>query len=105
MQIGDCFEHGRPRFLCYTCGVNEKYTIQLKSVGDHLEVTIPELHITVETAPGKTSRDDALDVAQQEIIKYHLKLREHLALALQRGGSYTDEQIAAILEAEEEEEE
>jgi hypothetical protein len=85
--------------------VNEKYTIQLKSVGDHLEVTIPELNITVETAPGKTSRDDALDVAQQEIIKYHMKLREHVVQAIKRGGSYTDGEIAAILAADEEEEE
>ncbi len=51
--------------------MDEKYTLQLKSVGDHLEVTIPELNITVSTRPGKTSRDDALDVAAQAIIEYH----------------------------------
>ncbi len=66
-----------PCFLVwYTWNMNEKYTLQLKSVGDHLEVTIPELNITVSTRPGKTSRDDALDVAAQAIIEYHLKQRE-----------------------------
>lgn len=56
--------------------MNEKYTLQLKSVGDHLEVFIPELNITVETGPGETSRDAALDVAHRAIIEYHLKQRE-----------------------------
>ena len=59
----------------YTWPMNEKYTLQLKSVGDHLEVTIPELNITVETAPGKTSRDDALDVAHTAIEKWTLQQR------------------------------
>jgi hypothetical protein len=55
---------------------NPKYTLQLKSVGDHLEVLIPELGITVQTAPGDTSRDSALDTAHNAIIDYHLKQRE-----------------------------
>lgn len=56
--------------------MNENYTFLLRAVGDHLEVTIPELGITVSTRPGQTSRDDALDVAHQAIIAYHLKQRE-----------------------------
>jgi hypothetical protein len=56
--------------------MNEQYTLQLKSVGDHLEVTIPELNITVSTEPGQTSRDAALDVASEAIIEYHLKQRQ-----------------------------
>ncbi len=55
---------------------NPTFTLHLKSVGDHLEVTIPELNITVSTRPGETSRDAALDVAHQAIIEYHLKQRE-----------------------------
>jgi hypothetical protein len=55
---------------------NPKYTLQLKSVGDHLEVFIPELGITVQTASGDTSRDNALDLAQNAIIDYHLAQRE-----------------------------
>jgi hypothetical protein len=53
------------------------YTIKVKTAsGGGLLVTIPELGITVETAPGKTSRDDATDIAQQAIIQYHMKQRE-----------------------------
>lgn len=51
------------------------YTIQLEAVGDHLQVTIPELGITVETAPGKTSRDDAFDVAHAAIDTWMLEHR------------------------------
>jgi hypothetical protein len=64
--------------LWYTWTMNETYTLQLKQVGDHLEVFIPELNVTVSTEPGKTSRDDALDVAHQAIEEYHLSLREHV---------------------------
>ena len=56
--------------------MNETYTLQLKSVGDHLEVFIPELGITVSTPPGETNRDHALDAAHNAIIDYHLKQRE-----------------------------
>jgi hypothetical protein len=55
---------------------NPTYTNKHKQVGDHLEVTIQELGITVETEPGKTSRDDALDVAYLEIERWHLAKRE-----------------------------
>jgi len=53
------------------------YTLQLKAVGDHLEVTIPELGITVSTEPGKTSQDDAFDVAHAAIDAWMLQHRSH----------------------------
>jgi hypothetical protein len=49
------------------------YTLQVKEVGDHLEVHIPELNITVSTQPGKTSRDDAFDVAHAAIDAWMLE--------------------------------
>jgi GH35 family endo-1,4-beta-xylanase len=54
---------------------NPTYTIKHEQIGDHLQVHIVELDITVETDPGKTSRDDALDLAHQAITKYHLAQR------------------------------
>jgi hypothetical protein len=47
---------------------NPIYTLQFKAVGDHLEVYIPELDITVETQPGEASYD--------AVVEYHLKQRE-----------------------------
>jgi hypothetical protein len=47
------------------------YTIQYTPSGDHLQVHIPELDITVLTAPGKQALDDALDVAHAAIEQYH----------------------------------
>jgi hypothetical protein len=55
---------------------NPTYTIQLKAVGDHLEVYIPELDITVETQPGETSYNAALNVAHDTVVDYYLKQRE-----------------------------
>ena len=49
------------------------YTIDIVPVGDHLQVTIPELGITIETAPGKIKRDDATDAALSAISEYHLR--------------------------------
>jgi hypothetical protein len=57
--------------------MNKHYTLQLKAVGDHLEVTIPELGITVSTEPGKTSQDDAFDVAHAAIDAWMLQHRSH----------------------------
>lgn len=54
--------------------------LQLKAVGDHLEVTIPELGITVETAPGKMSQDDAFDVAHAAIDAWMLEHRSREAV-------------------------
>jgi hypothetical protein len=50
------------------------YTIDYQLVGDHLQVTIPELGIVLETAPGKIKRDDATSVAMSAIAKW---LHEH----------------------------
>lgn len=43
------------------------YTIKHQRTGDHLQVTIVESGITVETQPGKTSDSDAFDVAHAAI--------------------------------------
>jgi hypothetical protein len=56
--------------------MNETYTISFTRVGDHLAVQIAELSITLETDAGKTSREDALDAAQQAIIRYQLARQE-----------------------------
>jgi hypothetical protein len=53
---------------------NPTYTIDIVPVGDHLQVTIPELGIVLETAPGKIKRDDATEVALPAISKW---LHEH----------------------------
>ena len=42
-------------------------TIDIQPVGNHLQVTIPELGITVETAQGEIKRDDAERVALAQI--------------------------------------
>ena len=47
---------------------NEKYTLNIEPVGDHLEVTIPELGVTVQTTG--TSRDEAVEAGQRAIIAY-----------------------------------
>jgi hypothetical protein len=68
----------------YTWGMNEThptYTIKHTRVGDHLEVTIVELGLTVETQPGQTSYDDALDLAHDVIVEHQLKQREHEQVA------------------------
>jgi hypothetical protein len=49
---------------------NPTYTIDIVPVGDHLQVTIPELNITVETAPGEVRREHAERIALAAISKY-----------------------------------
>jgi hypothetical protein len=49
---------------------NTVYTIDFVLVGDHLKVTIPELEIELETAPGETRREDAERVGLAAISKY-----------------------------------
>jgi len=49
------------------------YTLNIEQVSDHLEVTIPELDVTVETAPGATSQDDAFEAAHAAIEQAMLK--------------------------------
>ena len=58
--------------VCYTCGMSNetKYTIDIQPVGDHLQVSIPELGIVLETASGKIKRDDAVDMALSAISKW-----------------------------------
>jgi hypothetical protein len=46
------------------------YTIDIQPVGDHLQVTIPEIGVTVETAPGERRREDAERVAGAAISRY-----------------------------------
>ena len=46
------------------------YTIDFQPVGDHLQVSIPEIGVTVSTAPGETRREDAERVALAAISKY-----------------------------------
>ena len=58
--------------------MNEKYTIAIRPVGDHLEVTVaelPELGI-IETAPDKVKRDDSVDLALARISEYQLEHNE-----------------------------
>ena len=43
------------------------YQFDIQEVGDHLEVHISPLDITVETAPGKCTHRDAVDAAYTAI--------------------------------------
>jgi hypothetical protein len=52
------------------------YTIDFQPVGDHLQVSIPDLGIVLETAPGKIKRDDAVDLALSAISEYLRKQDE-----------------------------
>ena len=58
--------------VCYNRGMSNetKYTIDIQPVGDHLQVTIPELGIVLETPSGKIKRDDAVDLALSAISKW-----------------------------------
>lgn len=49
---------------------NETYTVDIVPVGDHLRVSIPEIGMILETAPGEIKRDDAERVALAAISKY-----------------------------------
>jgi hypothetical protein len=51
---------------------NRTFTFNIEPIGDHLQVHIPELDITVETAPGETSRD-AATLAGTRAITAHLE--------------------------------
>ena len=54
------------------------YTLDIKEVGDHLEVFIPELGITVETEPGKLTHQDALDVVHTVVEQREMAEYEHV---------------------------
>ncbi len=60
--------------------MNETYTIDIKPKGDHLEIHVPELHITVQTKPGEMSRNAAFDAAHLAIEQWHLEQREQEAV-------------------------
>ena len=55
---------------------NPTYTIDFAPVGDHLQVTIPELNITVSTASGEVKLEDAERVALAAISEYQQKQYE-----------------------------
>jgi hypothetical protein len=69
-------QHDGMSFLvvCYNRGMSNNsttnYTIDFVPVGDHLQVTIPEIGITVETGPGETRRDDVERVALAAISRH-----------------------------------
>ena len=74
------------------------------SVGDHFEQFIKK-----QVASGRYNNEsevvrDALRLAELRELKLQA-LREHVAQAIKQGGSYTDEEIEAILAADEAEEE
>jgi len=59
----------------------ETFTITIVPMNGRLQVTIPEIGVTVETTG--TKRDEAIDAAHQAIITYLLKRREQsMAAAL-----------------------
>src|SRR5258708_28365421 len=58
---------------------NEKYTLNIEPVGDRLRVTIPELGVTVETAPGEIARDDAIEAGNRGITDHLLALKKPAA--------------------------
>jgi len=63
--------------IVYTKGMEtETFTISIIPVGDHLEVTVPEIGVTIETGPGETRRDEAVDAAHRAINEYLLKQYE-----------------------------
>jgi hypothetical protein len=63
---------------------NPTYTLAIVPQGDHLQVTIKELNITVETTAGDLDRGHALDVAHNAIVSWHLKQREQEAVKAAR---------------------
>ena len=65
-----------PRFLCYTVLMDEKYTLQLKAGGEHPEVFIPELGVTVP-ATG-TSRDEVVEAGQRAIVEHLLSKKRKI---------------------------
>ena len=51
------------------------YHFDIREKEDHLEIFIPELHITVSTQPGETSRDAALDAVHAAIEQHVMAAR------------------------------
>ena len=64
-------------FLWYTRhmpATNEKFTLNIEPLGDHLQVTIPELGITVQTTG--TTRREAEQVALRAIDEHLMSTRQ-----------------------------
>ena len=55
---------------------NPKFTIDIQPVGDHLQVHIPEIGVTVETAPGEVRREDAERIALAAISQHQRRQYE-----------------------------
>lgn len=55
---------------------SKTYTLNIEPVGDHLQVFIPELDITVETASGEIKLSDAEEAGLRAITAELIKRRE-----------------------------
>jgi hypothetical protein len=55
---------------------NPKFTIDIQPVGDHLEIHIPEIGVTVSTEPGQMMQEDAERVALSAISRYQQRQYE-----------------------------
>ena len=61
---------------------NKKFTLNIEPVGDHLEVTIPEIGVTVATSG--TTRQEAIEAGQRAFIEHQLSQRKKRASASRR---------------------
>jgi hypothetical protein len=64
---------------------NPTYIISIQPIGNHLQLTIPELWIVLETAPRKIKRDDALEMALSAISNSQQKKDEAVQVIVQTG--------------------
>jgi hypothetical protein len=75
--ITACLLSSHESEVWYNRGMKKPYPqdfrLNITPVGDHLEIHIAPLDITVSTAPGKTSHSDALDVAQAAIEQHVMR--------------------------------
>ena len=55
---------------------NPTFTLNIEPQGDHLQVSIPEIGVTVETAAGEMSRDAATAAGQRAIIAHLEAMRK-----------------------------
>ncbi len=63
---------GRVTTTRHIPATNVQYTLYIEPVGDHLQVTIAEIGVTVETVLGKIKREDAERAATRAISEYVL---------------------------------
>ena len=64
---------------------NPTYIIGIQPIGNHLQLTIPELWIVLETALRKIKRDDALEMALSAISNSQQKKDEAVQVIVQTG--------------------